>query len=199
CVVTELDLPDRRGLDVLRMLRAARPEIPIVVCTRSGSGDAAVPAMKPGAADYVPKQGTETSQLVAAVRAAAGRAVLSGLDEAPSAGTGAPAPGPDAAFVATTARMRQALLLVERAAHSRVPVLLEGETGTGKELLARAIHTRGRGVPRRAWCRTAARSARACSRASSSDTCVAPSPARSAIGRDSSPRRARAPSSSTRS
>jgi two-component system response regulator HydG len=146
CVVTELDLPDRRGLDVLRMLRAARPEIPIVVCTRSGSEDVAVTAMKLGAADYVPKQGTETSQLVAAVRAAAGRAVLSGLDEPPSGGTGAPTPALDADFVATTARMRQALLLVERAAHSRVPVLLEGETGTGKELLARAIHTRG---PRR--------------------------------------------------
>src|SRR5262249_44993107 len=46
CVVTELDLPDRRGLDVLRMLRAARPEVPVVVCTRAGSEDVAVTAMK---------------------------------------------------------------------------------------------------------------------------------------------------------
>src|SRR5262245_45512264 len=143
CVVTELDLPDRRGLDVLRMLRAAHPEVPIVVCTRAGSEDVAVTAMKLGAADYVPKQGTETAQLVAAVRAAVGRAVLSGLDEAPPGASCAVPTTPDSDFVATTARMRQALVLVERAAHSRVPVLLEGETGTGKELLARAIHTRG--------------------------------------------------------
>src|SRR5262245_20278241 len=143
CVVTELDLPDRRGLDVLRILRAARPEVPVVVCTRTGSEDVAVTAMKLGAADYVPKQGTESAQLVAAIRAAAGRAVLSGLDESSAASTGAVASTLDADFVATTARMRQALLLVERAAHSRVPVLLEGETGTGKELLARAIHERG--------------------------------------------------------
>jgi len=147
CIVTELDLPDRRGLDVLRMLRAARPEVPVVVCTRAGSEDVAVTAMKLGAADYVPKQGTETAQLVAAVRAAAGRAILSGLEEAPQGTAGAAAMALDVDFVATTARMRQALVLVERAAHSRVPVLLEGETGTGKELLARAIHTRG---PRRA-------------------------------------------------
>jgi transcriptional regulator with GAF, ATPase, and Fis domain len=52
-------------------------------------------------------------------------------------------PLPDPDFVATTARMRQVLLLVDRAARSRVPVLLEGETGTGKELLARAIHANG--------------------------------------------------------
>jgi two-component system response regulator HydG len=146
CVVTELDLPDRRGLDVLRMLRAARPELPVVVCTRAGSEDIAVTAMKLGAADYVPKQGADTAQVLAAVRAAAGRAVLSGLDEAPAGGPGAALSALDPDFVATTGRMRQALLLVERAAHSRVPVLLEGETGTGKELLARAIHTRG---PRR--------------------------------------------------
>ena len=146
CVVTELDLPDRHGLDVLRMLRAARPELPVVVCTRAGSEDVAVAAMKLGAADYVRKHGADPAPVLAAVRAAAGRAVLSGLDYGAAGSAGSSVASPDPDFVATTARMRQALLLVERAAHSRVPVLLEGETGTGKELLARAIHTRG---PRR--------------------------------------------------
>jgi two-component system response regulator HydG len=146
CVVTELDLPDRRGLDILRMLRTARPELPVVVFTRAGSEDVAVTAMKLGAADYVRKQGTDPASVLAAVRAAVGRAVLSGLDEAPGGGAAAALASPDPDFVATTTRMRQALLLVERAAPSRVPVLLEGETGTGKELLARAIHAHG---PRR--------------------------------------------------
>jgi two-component system, NtrC family, response regulator HydG len=146
CVVTELDLPDRRGLDILRMLRTARPELPVVVFTRAGSEDVAVTAMKLGAADYVRKQGTDPASVLAAVRAAVGRAVLSGLDEAPGGGAAAALAAPDPDFVATTTRMRQALLLVERAAPSRVPVLLEGETGTGKELLARAIHAHG---PRR--------------------------------------------------
>jgi len=75
------------------------------------------------------------------VRAAIGRSVLSGLD-----GDGA---GPTAAeaeswqpFVATTSGMRAVLDLALRAARSRVPVLVEGETGTGKEVVARAVHQR---------------------------------------------------------
>src|SRR5262245_48936629 len=143
CVVAELDLPDRRGLDVLRLLRSTFPGLPVVVATDCGSEELAVAAMKLGAADYVRKHPTDASELLAAVRAAAGRAVLAGLDGAPGGRAPAASPPPDSDFVATTARMRQALLLVERAAHSRVPVLLEGETGTGKELLARAIHERG--------------------------------------------------------
>ena len=146
CVVTELDLPDGRGLDVLRSLHAARPEVPVVVVTGAGCEEIAVAAMKLGAADYLRKRTAAPADLRAAVRCAAGRAVLSGLDDTDGLpGTIAP-PLPHPDFVAITPGMRHVLLLVERAAHSRVPVLLEGETGTGKELLARAIHARG---PRR--------------------------------------------------
>jgi len=146
CMVAELDLPDRRGLDVIRLLRSAFPGLPVVVATDSGSEELAVAAMKLGAADYVRKHPTDASELLAAVRAAAGRAVLAGLDDVPGGRPPVASPPPDSDFVATTGRMRHALLLVDRAAQSRVPVLLEGETGTGKELLARAIHERG---PRR--------------------------------------------------
>src|SRR5262249_2907288 len=134
CVVTELDLPDLCGLDVVRSLRAARPELPVIVVTDAGSEDLAVAAMKLGAADYIRKHTATGPALLAAVRPAAGRAVLSGLDDDGGAGTAVRAPLPDPDFVASTARIRQVLVLVERAARSNVPVLLEGETGTGKEL-----------------------------------------------------------------
>jgi DNA-binding NtrC family response regulator len=143
CVVTELELPDLSGLDVVRALRAARPEVPVIVMTDAGSEDLAVAAMKLGATDYIRKHAATAPALLAAVRAAAGRAVLSGLDDDSGSAGAARPPLPDPDFVATTGRMRQVLVLVERAARSRVPVLLEGETGTGKELLARAIHAHG--------------------------------------------------------
>jgi DNA-binding NtrC family response regulator len=145
CVLTELVLPDGSGAHVVRTLRTAHPGIPIVVLTAAGSEDLAVTAMKLGAADYVRKDATD--DLTTAVRVALGRAILAGIDEVPSASvpdTVADVAGRD--FVATTASMRRVLQLVERTAQSSVPVLLEGETGTGKEVLARAIHARG---PRR--------------------------------------------------
>lgn len=145
CIVTELVLPDASGAHVVRTLRSAHPGIPVVVLTATGSEDLAVTAMKLGAADYVRKDADD--DLTAAVRTALGRAILAGIEELPAptlADSVADVAGQD--FVATTSGMRRVLHLVERTAQSGVPVLLEGETGTGKEILARAIHARG---PRR--------------------------------------------------
>src|SRR5436309_10978171 len=95
--------------------------------------------------------------------------------------------GPDAAaFIATTENMRAVLALVERAALSTVPVLLEGETGTGKELLACAIHHRGPRPQAPFLVQNCAASPRRSSRASSSATCAGPSPAPSVTAAGSS-------------
>ncbi len=145
CILTELVLPDATGAHVVRTLRIAHPEVPLVVLTAAGSEDLAVAAMKLGATDYVRKDAAD--DLGTAVRTALGRAILAGIEELPTpvlADSVADVAGRD--FVATTSSMRRVLQLVERTAQSSVPVLLEGETGTGKELLARAIHARG---PRR--------------------------------------------------
>src|SRR3989449_417197 len=144
CVVTDVRLPDADGVRVLQALRSARRELPVIVVTANGSEELAVAAMKLGAADYVSRHARYTEELPLLVREALGRSVLSTVHEACLDG-GLPAlTGPEeAAFIATTQNMRAILALVERAALSTVPVLLEGETGTGKELLARAIHRRG--------------------------------------------------------
>src|SRR5262249_38034593 len=121
CGVTELELPDFCGLDVLRTLRAARPELPVIVVTDAGSEDLAVGAMKLGAADYIRKRTATAPALLAAVRAAAGRAVLSGLDDDGGAGTAGRAPPPAPHLVARTAPMRHGPLPVAPAARTSRP------------------------------------------------------------------------------
>src|SRR5262249_42337378 len=78
--VTELVLPDRRGREIVRELRAARPGLPVVVWTGSGSEGTAVASMKLGADDYVPKHPSSAVQVAVAARAAAGRASMAALD-----------------------------------------------------------------------------------------------------------------------
>src|SRR5437764_1030287 len=147
CVVTDLRLADAEDAGVVCALRAVRREVPIIVVTGAGSEELAVAAMKLGAADYVTKHARYVEQLPVLVREALGRSVLAGVD--PGGAELAPVAGGAADehfLVGSAAGLRALLALVDRAARSAVPVLIEGGTGTGKELIARAIHRRG---PRR--------------------------------------------------
>ncbi|HRH00589.1 MAG TPA: sigma-54 dependent transcriptional regulator [Polyangiaceae bacterium] len=131
-VLSDLRMPGMDGHALMREIGARWPELPVVILTAHGTVSSAVEAMKAGAADYLQKP-FERAELVFVL----GK-VLEGVrhtaERAPSAASAT------RDLVGESAPMRGVRELVERAARSTATVLIHGETGTGKELIARAIH-----------------------------------------------------------
>ncbi|SOC01804.1 sigma-54-dependent transcriptional regulator [Rhodobacter maris] len=132
-VLLDLMLPDRDGLDLLVDLLALRPETSVVIVAAERSTDRTVTAIRRGALDYLVKPVSETRlmEAVDAARRAANRAM-------PLHAAGAHEPLGD--FLGTSEPMRAVYARIRAAARSMAPVVIEGETGTGKELAALAIH-----------------------------------------------------------
>ena len=136
-VVLDLMLPDTGGIEVLRRVRARWPALPVVVVTAGDSIDDAVECMRLGASDFVQKP-LDALRFTTSVRNALERGRLrqrAAALESEKRGTQG-----FARLAGESPAMRAALDLLRRAAASDVGVLLEGETGTGKEVAARAIH-----------------------------------------------------------
>jgi DNA-binding NtrC family response regulator len=141
-LIIDFLMPDRTGLDVIRDLSGATPEAErpaVVMMTAHGSIESAVEAMKLGARDYLQKPFEVEELLVLARRALEDQRARTGLRYLLSER--------DAEFnhYGIIGRSRAILDVIARAelvAESKSTVLVTGETGTGKELVARAIHAR---------------------------------------------------------
>jgi two-component system, NtrC family, response regulator AtoC len=155
CVLLDYHLPDADGLKTLRRIRQAHPDVPVVVVTGAGSEEVAVQAMKLGATDYVVKHGKWLLTVPLVVREAVGRrelertayrykrALTDTRREVSQLRRELRERYRLEGIIGESEAIEQALVLAERAAQARITVLLEGETGTGKELFARAIHYHG--------------------------------------------------------
>jgi DNA-binding NtrC family response regulator len=140
CVVLDLVMPDLDGLGVLARVREAGLNIPIIVETAHGGLDNVVSAMRAGAVDFVVKPvGPERMQV--SLRNALAASALEGELARLKRSRAGSLTFKD--IITRSAAMLGVLRMAEKAANSAIPVLIEGESGVGKELIARAIHGSG--------------------------------------------------------
>jgi two-component system response regulator FlrC len=125
-VITDVRMPEVSGLDLLRKVRNLAPQTPVILLTAYGTVQNAVEAMRDGAYDYLLKPFSSES-LESVVRKA--------LDSAPRKNEKA-----SHAIITQDPRFSRTLAMAAQAAVSNATVLIEAESGTGKELLARMIH-----------------------------------------------------------
>jgi DNA-binding NtrC family response regulator len=140
CVVLDLVMPNLDGLGVLARMREAGLDIPVIVQTAHGGIDNVVSAMRAGAADFVVKPASPERLQVSLRNALATRRLAGELQRLKRSRDGALT---IADVITRAPAMRNVLRAAEKATTSIIPVLVEGESGVGKELIARAIHGSG--------------------------------------------------------
>jgi NtrC-family two-component system response regulator AlgB len=133
----DLRLGTDDGLDLIPSLLAATPGLKIIVITAYASIDTAVGAMRRGASDYIPKPFTP-AQIKLAIRKVFEVRTLEQKVAALQDALGKERPEVD--FSSSSPAMREAVAIARQAAASEATILLRGESGTGKTVLARAIH-----------------------------------------------------------
>jgi len=142
-LLSDLRMPGLTGLELLREVKAAVPDVDVILLTAFGTVEEAVAAMKDGAVDFLTKP-FQRAQLIRVIRKALERreliaqnlALQRRLDDLLAQGN----------LIGVSPAFRSMMTLVDQVANSSATVLIHGESGTGKELVARAIHDRS---PRR--------------------------------------------------
>lgn len=136
-VVTDLAMPGLDGLGLLREARRRVPGLPVIMLTARGSEKSAVEAMRAGAEDYLTKPFDVDEVALVIVRAAETAQLRRDVARAAAERSSG------RALIGDSPPMRSLLTRIERLAPRDVTVLVRGETGTGKELVASLLHALG--------------------------------------------------------
>ena len=137
-VFSDVRMPGMGGLEFLDALVAERPTVPVIVMSAYTDVASTAGAFRGGAFDFLSKP----FDLDAAV-ALARRALSGARDDAPAL-PASPRPAPEAELIGATPAMQEVIRALGRVAPTDLNVLITGETGTGKELVARALHRHSR-------------------------------------------------------
>jgi DNA-binding NtrC family response regulator len=139
-VVTDLQVPQMGGLELIKRIRANNPGIAVIVLTQYGTIETAIEATRLGATDYITKPfhveelHTKLDRLVHSIEIdQENRLLREQLKSRPGFGS----------FIGVSPRMQRVYKLIQKVAQHSYPVLILGESGTGKELVARSIHFSG--------------------------------------------------------
>ncbi|HLW76448.1 MAG TPA: sigma-54 dependent transcriptional regulator [Bryobacteraceae bacterium] len=134
-VISDIYLDERTGIDVLRTARQQNPDCAVILMTGRGSMETVMQATEGGAFEYLAKP-FEMTQMIDTIRRA--EKTLAGDEE------GAEAESiddiPDTEMIGSSPRMVEIYKTISKVAPTDATVLIEGETGTGKELIARMLH-----------------------------------------------------------
>ncbi len=129
-LLSDIRMPGLNGLDLMERVRAAKPDLPVIIMTAHSDLDAAVAAYKGGAFEYLPKP-FDVDNVAALVRRAAQKQIKNDLIGVDMNG---------AAIIGEAPAMQDVFRAIGRLSQSQITVLITGESGTGKELVARALH-----------------------------------------------------------
>jgi two-component system response regulator HydG len=138
-VITDMQLGSSTGLDLCGAIVARRPELPVIVITAFGSMDAAIAAMRVGAYDFLNKPVDMRMLELAIFRAVNHRRLEREVHQLRESAREVSMPS---SFVGDCEPMRRMYELIERLRDSDASVLISGDSGSGKELVARALHAK---------------------------------------------------------
>ena len=135
-MLLDLIMPGRNGMETLEELQTKRPELPVIVLTGKGSIDTVVKAMQMGARDFVVKPASPERIIVSIRNALAMKTLVGEVKRLKKTKVGGLQ---FSDLIGNAGTMRSVVAMGERGAKANIPILITGESGVGKEVIARAI------------------------------------------------------------